>query len=175
LLWRANRKRLDAECLRDAMLFVADQLDLACGGPTLRPGLAADFDYVDRSFRRSVYVPVLRNSLPELFEVFDFPDPSSVVGRRNRSTVAPQALYMMNNVFVRERALAAARQLLARQPAGNDRAIVFAFRQTLGRAPNAAEAALAQQLLTTSGDSRERRWADLYQMLFASIDFRYCD
>jgi hypothetical protein len=82
---------------------------------------------------------------------------------------------MMNNEFVRERALAAARQLFAKQPADDDRAIVFAFRQTLGRAPTAAEAALAQQLLTTSGDSRERRWADLYQMLFASIDFRYCD
>jgi hypothetical protein len=175
LLWRANRKRLDAECLRDAMLLVASQLDLSSGGPTLRPGLAADFDYVDRSFRRSVYVPVLRNSLPELFEVFDFPDPSSVVGRRNRSTVAPQALYMMNNQFVRDRALASARQLLARQPRGDDRAILFAFHQTLGRAPTAAEAALAEQLLTTNGESSERRWADLYHMLFASLDFRYCD
>jgi hypothetical protein len=176
LLWRANRKRLDAECLRDSMLMVAGQLDLASGGPTIRPGLSADFDYADRGFRRSVYVPVLRNSLPELFEVFDFPDPSSVVGRRNRSTVAPQALYMMNNQFVRERALAAARRLLAEQPAGDDRTIVLAFQQTLGRAPSAAEAALAKQLLKTGGDdSSERRWADLYQMLFASLDFRYCD
>ena len=136
LLWRSNRKRLDAECLRDSMLLVAGRLDLASGGPTIRPGVAADFDYVDGSLRRSVYVPVLRNSLPQLFEVFDFPDPSSVVGRRNRSTVAPQALYMMNDPFVREQATAAARKLLSEQPGGDDRAIDFCFRQTLGRAPN---------------------------------------
>ncbi len=176
LLWRANRKRLDAECLRDAMLLVAGRLDLASGGPTIRPGMAADFEYVDGGFRRSVYVPVLRNSLPQLFEVFDFPDPSSVVGRRNRSTVAPQALYMMNDPFVREQATAAAHQLLSEPPGGDDRAIDFCFRQTLGRAPNAEEFELARQVLATGSDkSAEGRWADLYQMLFASLDFRYCD
>jgi hypothetical protein len=176
LLWRANRKRLDAECLRDAMLLVAGRLDRTSGGPTIRPGLSADFDYVDRGSRRSVYVPVLRNSLPALFEVFDFPDPSSVVGRRNRSTVAPQALYMMNNPFVREQAATAAQRLLAGSPVNDDRAIVFAFQQTLGRVPTADEAALARQVLAAGSDKPEvDRWTDLFQMLFASIDFRYCD
>jgi hypothetical protein len=176
LLWRASRKRLDAECLRDAMLLVAGQLDWTAGGPTIRAGVTADFDYVDRDFRRSVYVPVLRNALPELFEVFDFPDPSSVVGRRNRSTVAPQALYMMNHPFVRERAAAAARRLLAERSQSTEEAIGVAFRETLGRMPSTAEAVLARQVVGTSVDhSGARGWTDLYQVLFASLDFRYCD
>jgi hypothetical protein len=176
LLWRSNRKRLDAECLRDAMLAVAGRLDLAAGGPTIRPGAAADFGYVDRDFRRSVYVPVLRNALPELFETFDFPDPSSVVGRRNRSTVAPQALYMMNSPFVRQQAMAAAKRLLAEAPAIDDLAITVAFRQTLGRMPTTAENTLAKQVLATGASATvEQAWTNLYQILFASLDFRYCD
>jgi hypothetical protein len=158
------------------MLAVAGRLDLAAGGPTIRPGAAADFGYVDRDFRRSVYVPVLRNALPELFEAFDFPDPSSVVGRRHRSTVAPQALYMMNSPFVHEQALAAARRLLAGRPAYDDLAIDLAFRQTLGRMPTTAENTLAKQVLATGASATEEQaWTDLYQILFASLDFRYCD
>jgi hypothetical protein len=176
LYWRANRKRLDAECLRDAILFVAGRLDLSGGGTTIPTGMSADFDYVDRGFRRSVYIPVLRNSLPQLFEVFDFPDPSSVVGRRNRSTVAPQALYMMNNPFVREQAVAAARHMLTGPVKSNDLAIVLAFRQTLGRDPTGGEMDVFDQVLSAGGDkSIEDRWVDLYQILFASLDFRYCD
>ena len=57
-----------------------------------------------------MYLPVFRNALPELFEVFDFADPSIVVGRRNVSTVAPQALFLMNNPFVLEQAQAAAKR-----------------------------------------------------------------
>jgi len=176
LCWRTNRKRLEAECLRDAMLLVAGRLELTGGGPTIDRHISADFDYTDREFRRSVYVPVLRNSLPQLFEVFDYPDPSMVVGRRNHSTVATQALYMMNNAFVREQARAAAQRMLAELPASEDQAIVLAFRQTLGRPPTAAEAELAGQALALGGpDSRGEAWTDLYHMLFASLDFRYCD
>ena len=179
LLWRASRKRLDAECLRDAMLLVSGELDLTAGGPTIRPGITADFGYVDRTFRRSVYMPVLRNELPELFEEFDFPDPSMVVGRRNHSTVAPQALFMLNNSFVRERAQAAAWRMLADRPESDQDAIVLAFRQTLGRPPSESEATVAREVLKTntaaSEESAEPAWTDLYQILFASLDFRYCD
>jgi hypothetical protein len=176
LLWRANRKRLDAECLRDAMLAVAGRLDLTVGGPTIRSGATADFNYVDKSQRRSVYVPVLRNSIPELFEVFDFPETSMVVGRRNQSTVAPQALFMLNSPFVREQSAAAARALLAGHSSDDDRAIELAFRQTLGRPPRPVEAELAHQILAAAtADAQHCAWADLYQVLFASLDFRYCD
>jgi hypothetical protein len=119
---------------------------------------------------------VLRNALPELFEAFDFPDPSSVVGRRNRSTVAPQALYMMNSPFVRQQAIAAAKRLLAEGPEIDNLAITVAFRQTLGRMPTTAENTLAKQVLATGASATEEQaWTDLYQILFASLDFRYCD
>jgi mono/diheme cytochrome c family protein len=175
LLWRANRKRLEAECLRDAMLLVAGRLDPTQGGPTLPTDLAADFGYLDRSTRRSVYVPVLRNSMCELLEVFDFPDSSMVVGSRNRSTVATQALFMMNDPFVHEQARAAARQLVASRPADDRDAITIAFRQALGRAPSDPEIALAERVLGENNQSRELAWANLYHMLFASVDFRYRD
>ncbi len=134
LLWRGNRKRLEAECLRDAMLAVAGRLDKTHGGSMLPPTLAADFDYLDQSARRSVYVPVLRNSMSELFEVFDFPDSSMVVGRRDCSTVATQALFMLNDPFVHEQAGAAAKRMMADLPESDSAAIRLAFRQALGRA-----------------------------------------
>jgi hypothetical protein len=175
LLWRAGRKRLEAECLRDAMLLVAGRLDTTQGGSMLPPSLAADFGHLDQSTRRSVYVPVLRNSMCELFEVFDYPDSSMVVGRRDASTVATQALFMLNDPFVREQATAAAQRMMADRPAGDGAAIQLAFRQTLGRAPSDAEIALAEEVLAEDRTSLDRGWANLYHMLFASLDFRYRD
>src|SRR5690606_17240193 len=85
LFGRAFRKRLDAESLRDAMLQLAGTIDWTMGGSTLAPGMTADFDFQYTGRRRSVYVPVLRNSLPDIFEVFDFADPSMPTGRRNQT------------------------------------------------------------------------------------------
>ncbi len=94
LLWRANRRRLDAECLRDTMLTVSGRLDPEDGRPELpdRPGRRLWLSAATTPGGASIG-PVFRNALPELFEVFDFADPSLVVGRRNVSTVAPQALF----------------------------------------------------------------------------------
>src|SRR5262249_5898659 len=72
LLWRANRRRLDAESIRDAMLTVSGTLDRTAGGPSIRPGTMAERDYRFEDTRRSVYTPVFRNRLLELFEAFDF-------------------------------------------------------------------------------------------------------
>ncbi len=177
-LWRANRRRLDAECIRDTMLFVSGQLQLDMGGPTIKPGTAADYGYKHSDSRRSLYAPVFRNALPELFEAFDFADPSMVTGRRNTSTVAPQALFMMNHPFALEQAKAAARRTLATD--GDDATrIERAYRVTLGRAPTKAESKLALGYVTLPADGKEleaRRleaWAQFYQALFASMDFRY--
>ena len=179
LLWRANRRRLEAECLRDAMLAVSGQLSDEIGGPTIKPGTANDYGYVASSVRRSVYLPVLRNSLPEIFEVFDFPDPSLVAGRRNTSTVAPQALFFMNSPLVREQALSAADRLLAEQLPDDEARITQAFRHTLGRAPSDAERAIARELVARSDavspDQERRPWSQLFHLLFSSLDFRYRD
>lgn len=179
LLWRANRRRLEAECLRDAMLAVSGQLNDAVGGPTIKPGTANDYGYEASSVRRSVYLPVLRNSLPEIFEAFDFPDPSLVAGRRNTSTVAPQALFFMNSPLVREQALAAADRLLAEQLPDDDARITQAFRRTLGRGPSDAEWGIAREVISrgdeVSPEQGRRRWGQVFHLLFSSVDFRYRD
>jgi len=178
LLSRANRRRLDAECIRDTVLLVSGELNRERGGPTIKPGTSADYNYKHTDTRRSVYSPVLRNSLPELFEVFDFADPSMVSGRRNTSTVAPQALLMMNHPFVIEQSKAAARRTLA-MPGDDTKRIESAYRLALGRAPTEPEKkiALGYVSLPSDGQVLEGRqldaWAQFYQALFASMDFRY--
>ena len=114
LLWRMNRRRLEAECLRDTILSVSGELQPSTGGPTIAPGTAADYAYKHTSKQRSVYLPVLRNALPELFEVFDFADTSRVTGQRNVTTVAPQSLFLLNHPFVMEQARHFADRLLAK-------------------------------------------------------------
>src|SRR5262249_21464585 len=105
LLRGANRRRLDAECLRDTLLSVSGQLK--CDPPT-GPGYPASwssyYGFRAPSLQRTVCLPVFRNALAEIFEVFDFADASVTTGRRNASTVAPQALFLMNNTFVLEQA-----------------------------------------------------------------------
>jgi hypothetical protein len=169
LLGRMNRKRLEAEGLRDAMLSVSGTLDSTAGGPAIKQGTTSEIGYVFENTRRSVYLPVFRNRLPELFEVFDFADPNLVTGRRNVSTVAPQALFLMNNSFVMEQARQAARRAMATP--GNDSARVeLAYRLALGRPPTERERDLALRFVATQESAS---WERLYQALFACIDFRY--
>lgn len=175
LLWRMNRRRMDAECIRDAILAAAQDLKLGGAGPTIKPGTTADYGYADTDSRRSVYVPVFRNALPQLFEAFDFADPSTVTGKRNASTVAPQALFLLNNSFVMRNARLAAEHLLA-QTAWDDHArIDRACRLALARPPTQSERALAQRFLRRGGSASgtSEAWTELLQGLFASIDFRY--
>jgi hypothetical protein len=181
LLWKMNRRRLDAECLRDAMLLAAGRLDRGVGGPTVKPGTSSEYDYKFDDVRRSVYTPVFRNKLLELFEAFDFPDPNLVSGRRNVSTTATQALYLMNNPFVLDQARAAARTLLARPGLTDTAALDIAYRTVLGRTPTATERQAVQRYLAAGGGERDdpakraAAWERVYQALFASLDFRYAD
>ncbi len=177
LLWRMNRRRLDAECLRDTILWVSGQIQLDRGGSTIAIGTSADYGYKYVETRRSVYVPVLRNALPEIFEVFDFADPSVITGQRNISTVAPQALFLVNHPFVMEQAQHAARRILA-VPGLNDHSrIEQVYRLALGRQPTDGEMRIAAKHLHAApdepGENPVKPWARLVQALFASVDFRY--
>jgi hypothetical protein len=156
------------------MLVVSGQLDPTPAGNTIKPGTTSDFAYRDFGNRRSVYLPVFRNALPELFEAFDFPDPSHVVGRRNESTVATQALFLLNDPFVIEQSRAAAKRILA-DDLSNEQRLDIAFRRTLGRPPTTDELNIAGKILnnTNASQSEEDAWAALFHALFASIDFRY--
>jgi hypothetical protein len=175
LLSRTNRRRLDAECIRDAILHASGQLNLNPGGPGYPTTLTSDFAHKHTDTRRSVYAPVFRNALPDLFAAFDFPDPSTPTGRRDTSVVAPQALFMTNNPFVIEQSRQAAARLLNQTPSTQQEQITRAYRLTLNRPPEPEEStAIANFLRTTPGDDREK-WSQVFQALFASIDFRYVD
>jgi hypothetical protein len=175
LLARANRRRLAAEQLRDAMLAASGQLKFDAGGPTFPATQTADFGFQFTEPVRSVYAPVFRNALPELFEVFDFPSPGMVTGRRHTTAVPTQALFLLNHPWVREQAQAAARRLLVRA-LDDVTGLDFAWRATLGRAPTDSERALTLRHLQAAGTTgRDEAWTEVFHALFASVDFRYLD
>jgi hypothetical protein len=150
LLWRANRRRLEVEAIRDSLLMVAGRLDLTppAASPVMnlpravpvvrRAGRGMSEDYAVTMTSRSVYVPVLRNMLPEMFETFDFPEPSETKGVRDVTTVPTQALFLMNSRFVIEQARAAASKLLGADVTPEQR-VTRAYLEVLNRAPSAAE------------------------------------
>ncbi|HEY7426643.1 MAG TPA: DUF1553 domain-containing protein, partial [Gemmataceae bacterium] len=121
----------------------------------------------------SVYTPIFRNKLLELFEAFDFGDPNLVNGRRNVSTVATQALYLMNSPFVMEQAQYAAQGLLAVPKLDDAGRVDRAYRLTLGRLPTPRERDIALKYIAASNGERSAAWERFYQTLFACIDFRY--
>ena len=163
---RMNRRRLPAEAIRDTMLSVSGKLKFEMGGRTFPENRAADYGFEYTGTRRSVYVPVFRNALPEIFEVFDFATPTMVVGKRNTSTVPTQALFFLNHPFVHDQSKAAAERLKReRDP------IAQAYWLALGRAPTAKERKLASEHVARSAS----RLADLFHALFASVEFRYID
>ena len=118
LLWRAHRRRLDPESLRDAMLACANQLDLAwtdstvsyLGDQATAVGQNKNRRRTDFSCR-SVYLPMIRNDLPEIFEVFDFADPHAATGARPKTTAATQGLFLLNDEMVMDAAEAMAERL----------------------------------------------------------------
>jgi hypothetical protein len=173
-LWgRATRKRMEAEQIRDTLLSVSGQLKLdPVSGPTYPASTASDYAFKQADARRSVYLPVFRNSLPEVFEVFDFADASVVTGQRNTSTVAPQALYFLNNPFPVEQAKASAERLLGEKLSEDER-ITRAYRLTLGREPTAGERGVTAKFVNGKADADT--WAAVFQALFASAEFRYVD
>ena len=127
LLWRANRRRLEVETIRDAVLQVAGDLDPGRGGPalpltaqnvhTIAPFFLEDEAIIEDSvkFRRTVYQPIMRNSQMEgidILNLFDFKDPDQVVGTRIPTVVPTQTLYLMNSPFLKEESSRLAERLL---------------------------------------------------------------
>ena len=138
LLWRAHRRRLEPEALRDAMLTAAGQLDLAPWESTvsyLGDQATAVGDNKNRRRTdfpcRSVYLPVIRNDLPELFSVFDFANPHASTGMRPQTMVATQGLFMLNDGSVMTAAEATARRLLADTPSAGEDDLVDALFELL--------------------------------------------
>lgn len=193
LLWRASPRRLDAEAIRDALLTASGQLQTQpprgsvvanIGGRFVGKNLAPErFTQVTADYR-SVYLPVVRDFVPEVLDIFDFAEPSLVVASRDVTNVPVQALYLLNNGFVREQATAMAKRILA-QPLPHPQRIALAYEYALGRPPSEAERTRAEQYLLNEGrallpvksgrvdDAALLSWSTFCQALFACAEFRY--
>ena len=177
---RHQRQRLQAEAIRDAMLATAGTLDRSLGGSLLTIG---DRDYVtnDQSAdaarydapRRSLYLPIIRNAMFDLFVAFDYADPSVHLEQRPQTAVATQALWLLNAPFVRQQSRALAMRTLA--AAGDDPArVLWLWRQVLQRAPSERERQLAADWLGRGGEP-SAAFTDLAHALFAGNEFVYVD
>ncbi|MFV2068977.1 MAG: PSD1 and planctomycete cytochrome C domain-containing protein [Pirellulales bacterium] len=205
LLWRMRPRRLEAEAIRDAMLVTSGQLDLTrpIGSPVTALGDRLVRDVAleklqPPSRHRSVYLPVIRDYLPELFQVFDFADPSLVVGRRAVTTVPSQALFLRNSQFAIQQARKMALRLLARAEFDDTDRIDWAYQLAVSRHASAGErdeaasaiehlVELAEQHAPVgdakanqqAGDGqaanppREIAWTAFCQALMGSAEFRY--
>ena len=167
LLWKMNRRRLDFEATRDSLLAVSGGLDRTIGGPAV--------DLLKNKFvpRRTIYGFVNRMDLPGLFRAFDFPDPAATSPQRDTTTIAPQALYLMNNDFAAEiaRRVASRKDVTA---AKSTAARVAQIHQVLfARNPSEREGQLAREYL---GESPvEKTWATYTQALLLTNEFVFVD
>jgi hypothetical protein len=174
LFSRMNRRRLDAEQLRDSLLFAAGTLDGASGGPPVR-----EMD----SPRRTVYLMTIRSDRATFRALFDGADATAIVDKRIVSTVAPQALFMMNNPFVQTQAAKLAdraEQFATTEPQRVDHLHQWLF----GRPASAGEQELALSLLRRwrqepadqTAEARDQRaWKGYCQVLLCSNEFVFID
>ena len=183
LLWRASQRRLDAEAIRDAALAVSGQLDLA--PPNGSPVTAMGDGDISRgngrgvlkaeSRKRSVYLPIVRELVPDILELFDFAEPSLVVAERDVTNVPSQALFMLNSPFIYHQSAALAQSLEAETDAA--RRATTAYLRTLARLPTPAEQQRAEQfiakLTATPGSKAAAAWTTFTQALLASAEFRF--
>jgi hypothetical protein len=204
LLWRMPRQRLEAEALRDSMLAVSGQLDRTIGGGDSADVLYQEAEILDAkrgfapnrlqtnhaiyttSTRRSIYLPVVRNALPDVLALFDAADPNGVTPQRNDTTVPSQALFSLNNPFVREQSQHFARLLLTAEGKSDEDRVARAYELAISRPPSSDEVAeaadyLSAYLAASAGQARpeaERRlsaWQSYCQMLLCLNEFLYVD
>ena len=185
-LWRMNRIRLDAEAVRDAILVCAGTMNTTMGGPPVIPPLATDEvnalgeisqwpSMLDlrESLRRSVYMYAKRTFRLPMLETFDAPDSTLSCARRDVTNVAPQALALMNNEFVIERAREFANRLRKLGGDNPEAWVDKGWEIALGRAPSAAERAKALAMLDRPGTTQAL--ANFCLMLFNLNEFVYVD
>ncbi len=189
LLWRAHRRRLEPEVLRDAMLQVAGELDLTpmdssvwyLGDQATAVGANKNRRRTDFPCR-SIYLPVVRNDLPELFEAFDFADPHITTGLRPETMAATQGLFLLNDESVMNAAESTAKRLLSAHSREHpDTLVDRAFELVLNDSPTVEDRreliAFVQEagkLLEKQGDKERelRAWSLVVHSLFASSRFQ---
>jgi mono/diheme cytochrome c family protein len=168
LLWKMNRRRLDFEATRDALLAVSGRLHRIIGGPSVRDSLSAAAN------RRTLYSFLDRLNVPELFRTFDFPSPDATSPKRDNTTVAPQALFLMNNPFVLE----CARRLMQRPEIAAEKDLAKrvgrVYRLLYCREPSGEEIALGREFLVAGKDTAAA-WERYAQALLLANEFVFID
>jgi hypothetical protein len=187
-LWsRFRLRRLDAESLRDAMLDVSGLLDRTLGGTLFHhPNYELVFNHTSRdkttydSFRRSLYLPVIRNHVYDMFELFDFPNPNTMEGHRAETTVASQSLFLMNAPLVLRAADALAAGLLRAEGGSDADRIRRLYGRVYGRLPREGELGRAAEFLGRYAEAqpsvppdaaRRLAWQALCQAALVSNEF----
>jgi hypothetical protein len=191
MVWRMNRRRLEAEPIRDAILAISGKLDLKRPEGSLIQNAAVEIGRGKRPepnlanfLHRSVYLPYVRSRMPEFLTLFDAADPSLIVGQRDVTTVAPQALFMMNSPLVMEHATLAAKRILDQPSKSDDDRIDYAYRLIVGHYPTVEQRRrsleylanvqkLASESESSAESAKEAALASLCQTLIASAEFRY--
>lgn len=187
LRWRMQPRRIEVEALRDALLQLSGKLmdgrptgiQVAGNGGKGNTARTQSLLPINAPCR-TIYLPVLRDLLPPMFETWDFPNPSQIKGARDLTTVPSQALFLMNNDFIVDCAEEIAWNLLEEKDLRNDEARVAAlWRRIYSREPVEDETTAAIQMLGDLQPSSELkdpdlyRWRALVQALLASAEFRY--
>ena len=176
LFWHRDLRRLEGEIIRDAMLAASGKLDETMFGPgTLDP----------KQLRRSIYFFIKRSKLVPIMTLFDGPDTLQDLAMRSETTVAPQALLMMNNEVVRGYAVDFARRIMPPSQVDAEEGVVAGYRIALGRKPAADElrdaaAFIHSQTETYASEGRgadaaSSAWADFCQVLFGLNEFVYIE
>lgn len=200
--YQVHRRRLSAEELRDALLRTSGQLDHVPGtsesgdfllskaediNAMIRPNrVGADDEFYTTFRKRSVYLPIVRNMLPDILALFDAADPNGVTAVRNETTVASQALYLLNHPFVQQQSQAFAARLLSAGQLTDVQRIELAHRLAYGRSVTASEMEETATFLKLFQESptlgekpeAERRsaaWQAFCQSLLCSNEFLYVE
>jgi hypothetical protein len=193
LLWRFHRQRMDAEVLRDSLLSLGGRLDETPGGtllPTANRAYVTSTANVNpeiyNSSRRSIYLPVVRSALFEVFTAFDFADPSTLMGQRDQTTVAPQALFLMNSGFVLDQVRNLAKRLLDQTDLDQPGRIRYLYQLCYCRNPSEAEVDRAigyldrvrlalMELEPAAVDIDARIWTSLCRAVLSANEFLYTE
>jgi len=186
-LWRSAPRRLEAEEIRDAILVAGGKLDekhpvgstMAGGGAGEVRKIYAMEGRADSATYRSIYLPILRDLLPASLDKFDFANPEMVTGDREVTTVAPQALFLMNDPFVVNHSQNMAGRLMEHDWMDQPGRIDLAYQIAFGRPATQGETERAGQYLASYSTSantpaaKNAAWTSLCQALIASAEFRY--
>jgi hypothetical protein len=170
LLWRMNRRRLEIEAWRDAMLATSGELDAKLGGPSMNLG-------DNNNKRRTLYGSVSRHRLDELLRLFDFPDPNITAGQRTVTTVPLQQLFVLNSDFMINRARALASRVEQSVSGDDAEKIKYAHELLYGRSASADEIALAAEFLTSALGEGDRIscWEQYALALLSANEFMWLD